>query len=419
MRSQPLQLQINLAYAKGAYTARIELGSARRGAQVLLDTGSSALAVLAHVYDGSDDEHLRGTPLAQRVQYGQGEWSGPVLRSAVAFGTGEHARRIEDGMFALIETSATHFRDADGILGLAFKGLDQARDFSGYLSAQGVAPGLTWPWPFDVSTEEGRVAFDAVLHEQPRTKIEPLFNSLEQEGVVNDKFALLVRRALVHVLDDTASTAALAADPLNRGVLVLGGGEECGELYCGHLLDVRLLHELYYNANLIAVQVGDQERIPAPALQPEHQKSYASNAIIDSGCSFIILEQSIYDAVLAGFAAHNQRLPALIERCQKAMAGQRGIDNSAIDPRRWPDLHFYLEAPDGSESKLTCNAAHYWQRNAVNAGQSWFLLMSQLPDWPKQSILGLPLMSGRYCIFDRRAEGLGIVRFATATEPEP
>jgi hypothetical protein len=415
MGRQALQLRINLAYAKGAYTAEIELGSERRSAQVLLDTGSSSLAVLSHVYDASRDAHLQGTALAQRVQYGQGEWAGPVLRSAVAFGIGEHARRIDDGMFALIETTATHFRDADGILGLAFQGLDHARDLSGYLSAQGQSPQLTWPWPFDVSSDAGREAFAAVLREQPRAAIAPLFNALEQEGVVNDKFALLVRRALVHVLDDGDSTAALAADPLNRGVLVLGGGEECRELYQGRMQDIRILHELYYNANLIAVQVGDRERIPAPPLQPEYQKSYASNAIIDSGCSFIILEQSIYDAVIAAIAGYDERFVELIERFRSAMGDQQGLPNNAIDTRRWPDIHFYLEAPDGGETRLTCNAAHYWQRNALRAGQSWFLLMGQLPDWPKQSILGLPLMSGRYCIFDRRGDALGVVRMAEAS----
>jgi hypothetical protein len=414
MRTQPLQLLINLAYAKGAYTAAIEIGSERRSAQVLLDTGSSSLAVLSHVYDASRDAHLQGTALAQRVQYGQGEWAGPVLRSALGFGTGAHARRIDDGMFALIETTATHFRDADGILGLAFQGLDYARDLSGYFSAQGQSP-QTWPWPFDVTSDAGRAAFDAMLREQPRASIAPLFNALEQEGVVNDKFALLIRRALVHVLDDTASIAALAADPLNRGVLVLGGGEECRELYSGRMHDIRILHELYYNANLIAVQVGDQPRIPAPPLQPEYQKRYASNAIIDSGCSFIVLEQSVYDAVIGGIAACDARFADLIDRFQKAMVDRQGLPNNSIDTRRWPDLHFYLESPDGNETKVTCNAAHYWQRNALRAGQSWFLLMGQLPDWPRQSILGLPLMSGRYCIFDRRGDALGVVRMAEAS----
>ncbi len=127
----------------------------------------------------------------------------------------------------------------------------------------------------------------------------------------------------------------------------------------------------------------------------------ASNAIIDSRCSFILLDTCF---------------TALIDSFRKAMADQQGLPNSVIDIRRWPDLHFYLESPDGSETRLTCNAAHYWQRHALRAGQSWFLLTSQLPDWPRQSIPGLPLMSGRYCIFDRRGDALGVVRMAEASE---
>ncbi len=418
MRAKPLHLPISLAYAKGAYTAAIEIGSERRSAQVLLDTGSSSLAVLAHVYDADRDTHLQGTALAQRVQYGQGAWAGPVLRSAVAFGTGEHARRIDSGAFALIETAATHFRDADGILGLAFQGLDHARDFAGYLDQQGLNPQLTWPWPFDLNSDDGRAAFDNLLHQQPRTRLQPLFSALEEEGVVTDKFALLIRRALVHVLEDDASNARLAADPLNRGVLVLGGGEECGSLYEGAFHDIRILHELYYNANLIAVQVGDCARIVAPALQTEYQKSYASNAIIDSGCSFLILEQSIYDAVLADLGRYDVKFTELIERFRQGMAEQQGVANDAVDTRNWPELHFYLESPTGAETKLTCKPAQYWQRNAMRAGQSWFLLMGQLPDWPKQSILGLPLMSGRYCVFDRRDDANGVVRMAKASEQD-
>ncbi|MDZ4811107.1 MAG: pepsin-like aspartic protease [Pseudomonadota bacterium] len=416
MRRQPLKLLTNLAYAKGAYTVAIEFGSAGRSAQLLLDTGSSALAVLTHAYDGAADTYLQGTTLAQRVEYGQGAWAGPVLRSAVAFGTGEHARRIDDGMFALIETAASNFRDADGILGLAFGGLDHARDLVSYLAEQGRSPQLTWPWPFDLTSDAGRAEFDALLHQQPRASVQPLFTALEVEGVVADKFSLLIRRALVHVLDDSASDAALAADPLNRGLLILGGGEECAQLYSGKLQDIRVLHELYYNVQLIAVQVADRPRIPAPALQQQYRAHYASNAIIDSGCSFLVLEKSIYDAVLVDLAQHDEGLVPLIERFQQTMTQQQGIPNQAIDPRDWPDLRFYLESPNGEETMLVCRPAHYWQRNALRAGQSWFLLMSQLPDWPQQSILGLPLMSGHYCIFDRRADANGIVRMATARE---
>jgi len=410
---QPLHLDITLAHAKGAYTVNINLGSTGQSANVLLDTGSSSLAVRASVYRPDGDVSLVPTSLAQQVQYGQGAWTGPVLRTAVTFGSGRHVRRIADGLVALIETGGENFRGADGILGLAFRELDHAHDLDGLLQARGVAPALTWPWTFQLDDEAELQAFSALLRDQPRQTLTPLFCALEQEGVVADRFALLVQRALVHVLDDTHSDEHLRNDPLNRGVLVLGGGEECQSLYEGGFADIRILHERYYNANLIAVRVGERARIPAPRLEPRHEASYASNAIIDSGCSFILLEASIYAAVMADLGACDARFPELIERFGTAMAQQQGLPNRLIDTRDWPDLHFIFEDPDGGEVSVRCNAAHYWQRNAVRAGQSWCLLLSQLADWPRQSILGLPFMSGHYVVFDRR--GTGVVRVARAT----
>lgn len=108
MRRQSLKLLTSLAYAKGAYTVAIEIGSAGRSAQLLLDTGSSALAVLSHAYDGAADTYLRGTTLAQRVEYGQGAWAGPVLRSTVAFAA-RLAAAIHTGT-AADEWPLLHFR---------------------------------------------------------------------------------------------------------------------------------------------------------------------------------------------------------------------------------------------------------------------------------------------------------------------
>jgi hypothetical protein len=175
---------------------------------------------------------------------------------------------------------------------------------------------------------------------------------------------------------------------------------------------VRLVHELYYNANLVAVQVGSGARIAVPPLDAKDVARAASNAIFDTGCSFMILEASVYTAVMAEFAAIDERFPQLIARFAEAFKSEQGLLNAQVDRRRWPDIHFYLEGEDGDEVKLTCTPGDYWQANAMRAGQSFFLLMQQLPRWPKQTILGLPLLSGYYCVFDRR--GTGVLRVAKA-----
>ena len=409
-----LQLPITLAYAKGAYTTRISLGSAGQHAHVLLDSGSSTLAVLPHVYDSERDRSLQATALAQAVTYGAGAWAGPVLQSELAFGEGAHARRLPDAQFAVIQTPAPDWRGADGILGLAYRGLDLAPDSSALLEAQQTSPALTWPWPFNTDSPAAISSFKAELHQQPAVTVTPVFSALELEGVVNDKFAMLIQRALVHVTDDASSAAALAADPLNQGTLVLGGGEECQSLYEGGFESVQIVHDLYYNAHLAAIRIGNQPAVPAPPLQAEYESSYASNAIIDTGSSFLVLQASLYDAVLAAFATHNPALSKLIADFQQRFASGHGLPNTRINDADWPDLHFQLQAADGGVVNLRCQASHYWQRNALFAGESFFLLLRQLASWPNQSILGLPLLCGRYCVFDRRSAGTGVLRLAKA-----
>jgi len=410
-KATSLRLHTNLAYAKGAYTVTLEFGSHRDQAQLVLDSGSSTLVVLPHAYDAYRDATLQPTALAQQINYGQGRWAGPVLTTELGLGEGIHARRLPACSFALVQADRQNFRDYDGLFGLAFGGLNRAHDMSAVLSERAVDPALTWPWPFDLQQDE-LDEFRTLVRQQPSVTVDPLFTEAHEDGVVNDKFAMLIRRSLVHVLDDAAQPHSLAGDPLNQGVLVLGGGEEHQELYEGPFRTVRLVHELYYNANLVAVQVGDQPRIPAPALDAKDVARAASNAIFDTGSTFVILEASLYDAVIEGFRACDPRFPDLIARFAEAFKTEAGLPNKAIRHRDWPDLHFYLEGEDGQEVRMTCTPGDYWQTNAMRAGQSYFLLMDQLKGWPKQSILGLPLMAGYYCVFDRR--GTGVLRVAKA-----
>ncbi len=416
MEQNHLKLRTTLAYAKGAYTVEIKIGSEKSPANVLIDSGSSTLVVLPQAYDPSHDQSLMATSLAQSIAYGIGTWAGPVLKTEIAFGDKRHARVLPDAEIALVETTAQNFRDADGLIGLAYRKLDKAHDVSAMLVEKKIEPIHTWPWPFNVDDDHDLSAFKTQMREQPLVNLTPCFSALEEEGIVSDKFSMLIKRALVHVLDDAATPEKLALDPLNQGVLVLGGGEECQSLYEGGFETAKIVHELYYNANLIAVQVGDRPRIPAPALAEKYQDSYASNAIFDTGSSFLVLEASIYDAVLADFATFNQSFADLITRFQNSFKNEHGLPNDCIKTRDWPKLHFHLESPSGDEVTFTCNPGNYWQKNAVHAGECFFLLMRQMPKWPNQCILGLPLMSGHYCIFDRRIDGDGVLRLAKAKE---
>jgi hypothetical protein len=55
---------------------------------VILDTGSSTLAVVPRVYKIADDKNAAFTSFAQLVTNGTGGWSGPVLETTLSMGSG-------------------------------------------------------------------------------------------------------------------------------------------------------------------------------------------------------------------------------------------------------------------------------------------------------------------------------------------
>jgi len=178
---------------------------------------------------------------------------------------------------------------------------------------------------------------------------------------------------------------------------------------------VQVVHELYYNVEVIAVKVGDGPRIAAPPLADKDVHRAASNGFVDTGCSFLIIEASVYDAVIHAFDALDPRLSALLARFQSAFqTSQAGIANEDVDALDWPDLQIVMRAPDGSETTILCTGEQYWPRNALRHGESLGLLMRQMPGWPAQTILGLPLLAGCVCMFDRGAANGGRLRIATA-----
>ena len=79
--SQPsaaIRIPINNVKGGGDYTGQIKIGSQGVVANVILDTGSSTLAVVPRLYKIADDTAVSFTSYAQQVSYGTGGWSGPV-----------------------------------------------------------------------------------------------------------------------------------------------------------------------------------------------------------------------------------------------------------------------------------------------------------------------------------------------------
>ena len=407
-----IEIPTTLAHAKGAYTATVRFGSLANHANLVLDTGSSSLAVLTRAYDPGQDGDVRATSLVQEINYGGGAWAGPVVHSTLGFGHGHHARRLLQAPFGVIESDAPVLRQADGIWGLAYRDLNPAYDVTSLLASQGSQSSLSWPWPFPQGHALDLAGLRTSLQSQPRTHLEPAFTALEDEGIVRNRFAMSIGRAVVHTSEGTSHASEAASAQLNQGTLVLGGGRELQHLYQGAFHQVRVLHDHYYNVNLRAIRVGGEQPLPVPPLPASERATRYSNALLDTGSSFLVLDAVVYEGVLAALARCDASFPALVARAQQALARDEGVPNHLIDVRHWPDLHLTLEAPDGTDTELRVRASHYWPKNALKAGQSLCLLMSQLPHFQGQNILGLPLMAERYVVFERDAGAEGRIAFA-------
>ena len=68
----------------------------------------------------------------------------------------------------------------------------------------------------------------------------------------------------------------------------------------------------------------------------------------------------------------------------------------------------------GQDICLCIPPEHYWQIHAPEPEMASFKMLST-PNWPNQSILGLPLLNNYYTIFDRENGDKGVIQFATKT----
>jgi hypothetical protein len=299
-----------------------------------------------------------------------------------------------------------NFAGVDGILGLAYRRLNGAYDFTPLLAKRGVHPAVTYPWPFP-SRNFGAWArkLGKVLSRMPKVDIATYFEALERHGTVANKFAFHTLRSLVS--RRRRGAGAVAGDPLNKGFFILGGGEEQKDLYRGSFVAVRVLHDVYYNTLLKAVQVEGCPPVPALPLQAKYRADQVSNSLVDSGTSDLTLAADVYAGVMRALERLNPRFIALV-----AQARQKGtVPASRLNLRAWPDIHFILAGEKGEDVKLTCEPQTYWQVDFPAAGRAVFQISGPL-DAANQSILGLPLMNNYFTVFDRSLDAKGVIRFA-------
>jgi len=384
------KLPITNVNRNGDYTALMTLGASKNTVCLELDTGSSALAVLGHLYDPNNDEDAQTTQLFQAMQYGDNSyWIGSVVETTIC------ADKLCLAGVNLAVTSVQSdglFGKADGILGLAYVGLNEAYDMGK----------SSWPAP---SSDAFMNIAQTATSSGTKEHITPYFTQLVDSGMVENRFSMLTYRSRIHY-----GTATPDTDPLNNGYLVLGGGVEQKKLYSGGFDDIKILHDLDYNVHLKSVRLDGSSAIPAPNVTVDDiTHNIVSNAIIDSGTNAIMLTKTVFDSLIAQFGTKNVMFLDAIHKAQHSEMKSDDLDLSG-----WPDLTFTFDGLGKADAIVIVKPECYWQKNGTISGKAVFSIYPMDADL---TIFGLPILNNHYVIFDR-SEGLkGAVRFAKAVPP--
>lgn len=381
--SNVIRMPISNVLMGSDYTGAISIGQNGVAANVILDTGSSTLAVQGSTYNPAQDPAAKTTRIAQEVQYGSGSWVGAVVQTTVGVAAGVTLPGVN--LAVTYQTSSAMFGRADGILGLAYAPLNNA-----FLMAAD-----TWKSRYQASQ----------IANGKEADIDPYFSQLEEAGIVANLFGFYTKRSIMCM-----ATATPATDPMNHGVFVIGGGSECTDLYTGGFTSVAVVDDLWYNTNLLSIQVGAQPPIRVPPLAPG--AAGQSNSIVDSGTNSLVFAQGVYDQVVAAFGALNPDFAAALT--QFSITANQGANQQQINLAAWPNLLLTLQGANGAPVVLTVTPANYWQFDALRTGMAIANMYGDGGSLGGQSILGLPLLNGYYTVFDRTAaSGHGVINFAT------
>ena len=377
LASSTARIAITNVYMEGDYTGVILVGPQKQPMNVILDTGSSALALDGSKYKPNFAGGDKSTNLAQTDSYGDGStWTGAVINTNLTIGSGATSIALPGGNAAITYyTSGNMFGQSDGILGLAYAPLDDAFQMPGDTSKN------------QYSTEQVRAG--------QKQDLVPYLTQLEQLGVASSIISFYTHRSFVRVGQGNAN------DPLNNGWMIVGGGEEATDLYTGNFQLVTVVSDTWWCTVLKQVIVGNTAPIAARLQGPQ---GMPSNSIVDSGTNSLNLGPQLLKAILSKFT------PSQAKILNTAITTNQPVPNSQLNLSQWPTISFVLQGDNG-DVKLDVPASNYWQ---VDAGKAGYALPAITVGQPGLAILGLPVLNGYFTIFDGEADnGKGVIKFAT------
>jgi hypothetical protein len=413
-----IKIPITIAKSQGGYTLELFVGSQQASVDVIIDTGSSTLAIKQTSYNPDDDQHLIATSIAQDVTYGAGGWAGPVIHTQINLthevDESHQQLSLTDAPIAIIyDEPDGNFKNVDGIFGLAYHHLNRGYDLQSYFQEKNINPEVTYPWTFEINDDIGGIkGFKKFLTNFPEKDVTPYFTELEEQNVVQNKFGLLTHRSIVHVAKKDMSLNEQLKDPLNKGFFIIGNAHKHEELHNGNMQTIPVFHDAYYNTQLLSVQVEGFDDFKAPELAEKHLHTAFTNSIIDSGSSFLMLQKDIYQYVIDCFNKINPKLAPQINLFNQARKDSKNYAPNDFDLSEWPNLYFNFAGVDNKPIQLCSTGKNYWQENSLGPGNMFCTLLEQIPGWPNQSVIGLPLMNNYYCIFDRSENNQGVIHFA-------
>lgn len=373
------RIPISNILMEGDYTGVINVGPQQKPMNVILDTGSSALALSSNKYTPDLAGGDKSTNLAQTDSYGDGStWTGAVINTELVIGSGADTLKLPGGNAAIAyQASGNMFGNTDGILGLAYAPLDDAFQM----------PGNTWTTKYSAAQVRGGKRQDLV----------PYLTQLEQQGVASSIMAFSTHRSFVRAGHGGAS------DPMNNGWMIIGGGQDATDLYSGAFQSVKVVSDTWWCTVLKEVIVGNSGSIAARLQGP---KGMPSNSIVDSGTNSLNLGPQLLQAILSKLA------PNQAQMLQQAIETNKPVPVSSLNLANWPTLSFVLMGTTGTVT-LDVPPTNYWQLDTGKVGQA---LPAITVGQAGLAILGLPLLNGYFTVFDgEAANGLGVILFATPT----
>ena len=400
-------------YANGDFTATVSLVGVQSPLNLIIDTGSSGLAIKhCHV----NKINVVATRLAQHLAYGEGSWTGPVVQTRLTIGDKRLPKyhcHIDKVFVAIAQNDNPHtFAQADGIIGLAYESLNVAHDLTALLDELGVSPNKTFPWPAALSKSSEASIKHRILS-SPKRPLTPYFDLLENHDVVANQFAFVVHRSSIYRGANIQKQQEVS-HPLNTGILILGEPKEYKHLHQDDFINVKVVHDKYYNIHIRSIYVEGQEAIAFPRMESIHIENYVSNGIVDSGASAIVFPRLVFSALRQQLIAHNSEFEACLAPFKCFTGKEVGIAIDQVKLEQWPNICIEVDSPSGSVSKLTLTPNTYWQTHSPCADQIAFKITT-LNDWPNQGILGLPLLNNYFTIFNRSKGQNGQIEFANKT----